>query len=142
MSDNNKNYAGISGILSIISGAIGICMGLMFAGLGIFFFYMMNGIGFPLDTDPMTEAMPWLFTGIYGAIGLLMALVGIFAIIGGVFSIKKKSWGWALAGSICGCVVFFYTGIAAVILICLGKSEFETIKPPDVPEAVTPPTAP
>jgi hypothetical protein len=141
VSDNNRNYAGISGILSIISGAIGICMGLMFAGLGVFFFFMMNGIGFPVDTDTMTEAMPWLFTGIYGAIGLLMALIGIFAIIGGVFSIKKKSWGWALAGAICGCLVFFYTGIAAVILVCLSKSEFETIKHANVPEAVAFPPA-
>ena len=80
------------------------------------------------------------FTGWLGApIGLLGTLIcgpaivlSIVAIIGGIFAIRKRAWGFALAGAICGFVVglplvapAILLGIPAIVFTALGKSKFE-----------------
>ena len=54
---------------------------------------------------------------------LLIAIV-VLAIIGGIFSLQRKRWGWALAGSIIAILPFSILGLAAVILVALSKDEF------------------
>jgi hypothetical protein len=125
----NHNCALIGGILSIVSGAIGIITGLTLAGVGVFFYLMMTGIINIAEKEPMPEFMGWIFLVIYGLLGFFLILLGVLAIIGGAYSIKKKYWGLVLAGAIAGTMVFFYTGIAGVILVSLGRSEFRTAKP-------------
>jgi len=125
----NPNYAFIGGILSIISGAMGFISGLMVAGVGMFLYLMMTGIINIAEKEPVPEFMGWIFLVLYGLLGLFLLLLGVLAVIGGAYSIKKKYWGLALAGAIAGTTVFFYTGIAAVILVSLGRSEFRTAKP-------------
>ena len=66
----------------------------------------------------------------YAAIGLLFALVGVLGIVGGIFAIKKKRWGLALAGAIAGTVTFFPCGIPAIIFVTLGKPEFSAPETP------------
>jgi hypothetical protein len=61
---------------------------------------------------------------VYAAIGLFFALVGALAVVGGIFALKKKRWGLALAGAIAGTITFFPCGIAAVILVSMGQPEF------------------
>jgi len=53
-------------------------------------------------------------------------LIGIFAIIGGTFSIMRKHYGWAKAGSIFTFLGWgFIFGIPALVLIVLAEDEFE-----------------
>jgi hypothetical protein len=52
----------------------------------------------------------------------MLALPGILAIIGGIFSLKRRSWLLALIGSIGMIPVGF--GIASVILLVRSKNEF------------------
>ena len=58
----------------------------------------------------------WVFT-----------ILGITAIVGGIFAIRRKIWGLALAGSICASISLFtwYLGIAAIVLTLLAKKEFK-----------------
>jgi len=68
------------------------------------------------------------------AVGLAIVMISaIVAMVGGVFALKRKVWGLALAGSICAIfsiiliplLVNVPLGIAAIVLIALGKGEFE-----------------
>jgi hypothetical protein len=144
---NNNNYAYISGMLSIVSGAFGALMGLLVTGMGILFYFLFSSGGMSdFETEPfISEAFPWIFIGIYGLMGLIIVAMGVLSIIGGAFALKKKHWPWALAGAIAGAAVFFYTGIAAVVLVSLAKSEFEVnkINTPlqEVPQEIVPPPA-
>lgn len=59
------------------------------------------------------------------AISPLWFVLGIVAIVGGIYALRRKVWGLALAGSICalsGCSLF---GILAIIFVAMGKDEFE-----------------
>jgi hypothetical protein len=126
-----NNNSQIGGILSIISGAIGV--------IGAFFLLLFTTIFGFVFTDPYfgvtdgTEVLSFLAT-FYGGLGVILLIFSIVAIIGGVYAIKKRLWGMALAGAICGLLTFWPTGIAAIILISLGKNEFN--KPTLPPSAV------
>ncbi len=121
------NNGMISGILSIISGIIGFLYGALFIGVIAF----MNAIfdmaaryetaAAPAEIDMMMDIMYF----IYGGIGIVMILIGILAVIGGVYSLKRKYWGLGLAGAIAGTITFFPCGIASIILIAMGKTEFD-----------------
>ena len=99
-----------AGILCIIAGAIGVihCIVVVVFGsiIGAFF-------GFEVVWGWSTFAIPLIISG-------------IIAIIGGVYALRRKVWGLALAGSICallgpGAIL----GILAIIFVSLGKGEFE-----------------
>jgi len=62
-----------------------------------------------------------------GAVAGLFAIpliLGIVAIIGGVYALRRRIWGLALAGSICAFFCAWFLGIPAIIFVILGKSEF------------------
>ena len=54
-----------------------------------------------------------------------MTLLGALGVVGGIFAIKRKNWGLALAGAIGGTMTFFPIGIPAIVFVALGKGEFE-----------------
>src|SRR4030042_3351625 len=53
--------------------------------------------------------------------------IGTLAIVGGVFAIQRRKWGWALAGSIAAALVPILLGIVAIILLVLSKNEFKQV---------------
>jgi hypothetical protein len=120
------NKGQIAGILSIVSGAIGLLGGAYYIAMMFFMNIVFDFVAEVESAPPpmgMDSMMDFMFF-IYGAIGLVFVLIGILAIIGGVYSIKRKYWGLGLAGAIGSTVVFYPCGIAAIILIAIGKSEF------------------
>ena len=95
------------GILTIIAGALKLISGIVFAtAAGI--------LGAILG-------MGW-----FSAIGVPLIVFGIIAIIGGVHALRRRTWGLALAGSICALVPFVIPGILAIIFVSQSKSEFES----------------
>ena len=68
----------------------------------------------------------------YGLVKLALILVfvipglilGALDIIGGIFALKRKLWGLALAGAIATIFPFFPMGILAIIFVAMGKNEF------------------
>jgi len=118
-----QNYSKVGGILSIVSGGLGV-----FSALIIIIFAVVLGIfgrnGFYNDGYRNQDNFVIVITIIYGIWGFLGLLVSALAIVGGVFALKKKHWGMALAGSIAGVLAFFPCGVIAVIFTALGKQEF------------------
>jgi hypothetical protein len=97
----------VGGILAIIAGALQVITGIVIAALG--------GIGGAFI------GMVWL-----SAIGAPLIVLGIIAIIGGIYALKREIWGLALAGSICALVdPWFLLGVLAIIFVSLGKGEFK-----------------
>ncbi|MBA7504184.1 hypothetical protein ES706_02809 [subsurface metagenome] len=84
----------VAGILSILAGVIELIM------------------GFSLS---LSEGNPF---------GWLVALVGIIAVVSGVYAIKREVWKLALAGAICSLVIF-PLGIPAIILVVRSRGEFK-----------------
>ena len=59
-------------------------------------------------------------------IAVTMAILGILAIIGGIYALQRKKWGLALTGSIAALFpVVGLLGIAAIILTLLSRDEFK-----------------
>ncbi len=54
----------------------------------------------------------------------ILLTLAILALVGGLYSLKRKRWGWALAGSIAA-LLFYGIGIPALILVAISKKEFE-----------------
>ena len=97
-------------------------------------------IGIIWVTDAVAGSASWfiwsIFIGWFGAIiGGPMIILSIVAIVGGVFAIRKKAWGFALAAAICAFIVglvglpftvpAILLGIPAIVFTALGKGEFE-----------------
>jgi hypothetical protein len=55
----------------------------------------------------------------------VLAIVGILAIIGGIYSLQRKNWGMVLTGSIATLLPCRLFGIAAIVLAVLSKDEFD-----------------
>ncbi len=93
-----------AGILTIVAGVNHIIGGIVFTALGGMFGAMW---GIPL----------------IGAIGIPLIIIGAISIIGGIFAIRRKLWGLALAGAIVS-LSDFVLGILAIIFVSMGKNEF------------------
>ena len=91
-----------AGILSIIGGIAGIVAGAIALGI----------------TTIAAEMIGWFGLGAIG--GGFLAL-GIVALIGGIMTLKRKVWGFALAGAICAMFPFVPLGILAIIFVELLK---------------------
>ena len=100
-----------AGILSIVAGG-GNILGALVLGIGGLIFGSLSGYFFPV------------FLGLFLAFPML--IVGVLSIIGGIFAIQRRRWGWALAGSIATLVTSSLLGLAAIILLAISKDEFQT----------------
>jgi len=74
--------------------------------------------------------------GFSGGIGLVQtfliigaiffAITATLALIGGIFALKRKNWGWALAGSIAAILGSWWPiGITATVFTALSRDEFK-----------------
>jgi len=118
----------VAGILNIASGVLGLISCLCVFILAIVF--IIVGLDAPVGSDyEFFSLMGFIFL----ATGLIIFIPCIISIIGGVFALKRKRWGWSLAGSICSTIVGSFLGIAAIIFIVMAKSEFTRINPQPEP---------
>jgi hypothetical protein len=51
-------------------------------------------------------------------------VIGILSLLGGIYALKRKKWGLALAGSIASIFGSSVVGIVAIIFIAMSKDEF------------------
>lgn len=106
------NKPKIGGILTIISGVL--------ASLGAVNYVIGLGDISGLGKGDIPPFVPSIIFGV----PTLSIIIGILALIGGVLAMRRKKWGWSLAGSIAGTLSVLPLGIPAIILIALSKDEF------------------
>ena len=94
-----------AGILSIIGGIVGIVAGAVALGI---------------------TTLAAQITGMFGlgAIGGGLLALGIVALIGGIVTLRRKAWGFALAGAICALFPLAPLRILDFVGVILGKKEF------------------
>ena len=122
-----------AGILTIISGCIGIGIGLSAAFLG----EAMGGMAELVGMVGMAGT-----AGIFAALGGAGIGIGVVALIAGIFTLKRRRWGFALTGAILATLyggvlamvatgsilaITFLGGVLgalAIIFVSMGKKEF------------------
>jgi hypothetical protein len=57
-------------------------------------------------------------------IAIIAAILAILEIVGGIFALRRKTWGLALAGSIAAALPVNILGILAIIFLAMSKDEF------------------
>ena len=56
---------------------------------------------------------------------ILSIIEALFPILGGIYALHRKKWGWALAGSIIAILGMFPLGVLSTIFVSMAKNEFE-----------------
>ena len=106
-----------AGILCIISGAADIFLGALIVFAGNVVTRSADLIGEEWVTDlVMTVVM---------VVGPIWILLGIVALLGGIFALRRRFWGLALAGSICALSGITVLGMLAIVFVAMGRNEFE-----------------
>lgn len=111
-----------AGILCIVSGVFGLIL-----TIGIIIAFSIIGV----SSLPGMDSIPDFVPGILIGIGIPLGLLSILSLVGGIYSIQRRMWGLALAGSISA--IFssipllggLPIGITATVLTALSKTEFE-----------------
>ena len=105
-----------AGILCVITGALELIWATcLFIGFGV----TSGALNIP------TGYIPAFVPGLVLGMAIVSTIAAILALVGGVYAMQRKRWGWALAGSIAAILVFFPLGIPAVIFAAQSRNEFE-----------------
>ena len=105
-----------AGILNIITGGLGI--------LGAIIYFIGFGVVSGCWDIPMGY-IPDFVPAIVLGTAVITLLIAVLALVGGIFGVQRKYWGWSLAGSIAAIIAFLPLGIASTILTSQSKGEFE-----------------
>jgi len=109
------NKPTVAGILDIITGALELIWAIC---LFIGFCVTSGACGIPVGDVP--AFVPGLILGM----AFISVIIAILCLIGGIFAVQRKRWGWALTGSIAAILSFFPLGIPAVIFTAQSRDEF------------------
>ena len=106
-----------AGVLSIIAGAINLFIGIILVSVTHY-----NVWEYPLR---FRDFMRFERLGL--ALGIIVIILAIVAIVGGILAILRRIWGISLAGAICSLVphASIVLGIPALIFISMSKDEFD-----------------
>jgi hypothetical protein len=121
-----------AGILSIVAGGLSL-LGSLLVGLGVGLFFS-SGYWYEFDT----RGAPSL-AAVWVAAFLPYFIISAVAIAGGVFALRRRLWGLALAGAICAFLTgwAWALGIAAIVVVALSKREFDH-SAPSLPSTTAP----
>jgi hypothetical protein len=119
-----ESNAKISGILSIISGSMGLTafVSCMFV---ILLFNLVPVSALEFEDIPSGNDFVEILRIVYAVIGIVSLVLGIFSIVGGVFALQSRYWGLTLAAAIVSILCFFPTGIPAVIFSVKSQHDFQ-----------------
>ena len=112
----------VAGVLNIVAGGLsllgllGTIIAIVAIGSSPLFWGSIPSFG-PVEMG-LVQAVLIIF-----AIG--SAIVGILPLLGGIYALQRKRWGWALAGSIAAIFGSTPLGIVATIFTAMSKDEFE-----------------
>lgn len=95
----------VAGILTIVAGGFNFFVGLIRGAIGHAGFFSIWGLG---------------------AFGVPHIVLGVIAVIGGIFAVQRKVWLIALVGAICALMwPLTLLGILSIIFVSLSRKEFK-----------------
>jgi hypothetical protein len=103
-------------VLTIIAGAPGLIEGIR--GVVVSAVWSWGGIRW-VGWVHLSHASAWLLAG-----GIISIILGGIAVLGGIDALRVRSWGWALAGAICGLLATFIPGLLGLIFIVVSRKDF------------------
>jgi hypothetical protein len=106
----------VAGILNIVAGVFSLIFA---ASYFVGFLAISGAMGIP-----GMGYVHGLVPGMMLAFAIPALLIAVLALVGGIFAVQRKYWGWSLAGSIAAILAFFPFGIASTILVAIAKNEF------------------
>ena len=112
-----------AGILNIVSGAIsllgisGVIIIISTLRTSQFFLDSLYKAGLSWEID--------FVQAILIVLAIYLAVTGTLSLIGGLYALHRKRWGWVLAGSITSTLGSTPLGIAAIVFTTISKNEFE-----------------
>ena len=111
-----------AGILNIIVGAISTlsAIGIIIALTAVNTLTFLSGL---VPSEELPFVAPLVST-ILVVILILNVIEAVFPILGGVYALQRRKWGWALAGSIISIIGLFPLGLLATIFVSLAREEF------------------
>lgn len=109
----------VAGILNIVSGGLSV-IGFVFVAIGLIFFMAIDSTALSMPTGHMFPGLAFLF-----AIAIPLFIVDALAIVGGIYALRRKIWGWALTGAIAAIILSWPIGIASVVFTIMSKDEFK-----------------
>lgn len=110
----------VAGILDMVAGVLGFIAGLLVI-IGMAFFAVFSTTG---GMSGLQEYPPWLPVVVLFLI-IPSTILNILAVIGGIYALRRRIWGLALAGWIAAIISSFFLGIPATIFTIQAKNEFE-----------------
>ncbi len=121
----------VAGLLDIVSGAMGVVVGLCMS-LRMFAVRAAQAApGVAPRVGPHAGTFPQMphmfFPGMGIALGVALLVIGVLAIVGGVYALRLKVWGLALAGSIGAVITGPVIGLLALIFTVLGREDFRKL---------------
>ena len=119
----------VAGLLDIVSGALGIVVGLCMS-LRMFAVRAAQAApGVAPSISPHAGNFPQMphmfFPGMGIAFAIALLVIGVLAIVGGVYALRLKVWGLALAGAIAAVITGPVIGLLALIFTVLGREDFQ-----------------
>ena len=108
-----------AGILNIIGGIVQV--------IGSIILFMFSSLLAQFAGMEFIGGFIGGLAGLSTVVAIVLIILGLVAILGGICAIRRSSWRLGLAGSICALFPSFVFGIPAIILIILGKDEFEYV---------------
>ena len=113
---NTRWLPTVAGVLEIIAGITAL------AG-----FLALGFAATAVASVPPEEAAEFPLTVVSGFLGILatiILIVGVLAVVGGVFALNRKRFGWALTGAIAATFCSPPFGVPAIILTAIAEDEF------------------
>ena len=111
-----------AGILDLVAGVPALLIGIVVIA-GIAGFGVLGWLSWLIDVAGVAGVAG--VGVIMGAIGVSLIIFALVAIVGGVFALRKRIWGLALAGSIFALFCAWIFGIPAIVFTVMGKKHFK-----------------
>jgi hypothetical protein len=116
------------GVLTVISGVFSLicCLGTIVAAV-------LVGSSEAIREKVLDSMRDASLSGDIGLVQTILIIVAIFfaittalALIGGIFALQRKRWGWALAGSIAAILGSWWPiGVTATVFTAIARDEFK-----------------
>jgi hypothetical protein len=107
----------VAGVFEIVSA---VCA-LVGSGLLLFATAFLGAIP-EVRNDP--EVPVEIISALLLGIGLFVLSLGLVSVIGGVCGVRRRRWGWTLAGSVAALFIVAPAGILALVSTLGGEKEF------------------